>query len=94
MPVVGTEQPLTLTQRVHAAETERDNANEALVAAQAEITQMADAYYSRQEALQKSFDKQKNGLQNEVGMLRSILARLTYGGVHVRDVESIGAGAR
>jgi hypothetical protein len=37
--------------------------------------------------------KEVRGLQNEIGMLRAMLARMTFGGVHVHDVERVGPGA-
>lgn len=76
------EQPQTLTQRLHNAEQERD-------ALKTELKQTLDAIYKRDEETAKQNRKQVNGLQNEVGMLRSMIARMTYGGIHVRDVESI-----
>lgn len=86
-------QKVTLSDKLRAAEFQRDTA---LNDAAEERKMRQDLRTQHADELAK-ISQQKNGeitgLQSEISFLRSSLARMTFGGVHVRNVERVGPGA-
>lgn len=82
----------TISQRLHAAETDRDNARQEVNAAYAEMRERKETFEREHSEQAKVYGKEVRGLQDEISRLRGMISNLTYGGVHVRVTDKIGNG--
>jgi hypothetical protein len=85
----ASEKPMTITQRLHAAEQQRD---EAFKTADRRVAEMQEHVQKLQnannEALQR-LEKNRTVAQLEITMLRSMITRLAHGGLHIESMQQI-----